>query len=91
MLKCLKWAYPFSVKGCVNHFQCVLQLMMTYYVETLELGVSILSDGVGKQFLVRPAADDVFQFINIQISKLPQTFSTKGEKISSKDCLNLTN
>ena len=37
--------------------------MMTYYVETLELGVSILSDGVRKQFLVRPAADDDFKVI----------------------------
>ena len=33
---------------------------MTYYVETAEIGVSILSDGVGKPFSVRPAADDDF-------------------------------
>ena len=32
--------------------------MMTYYVETPEMGVSILSDGVSKPFSVRPAADD---------------------------------
>ena len=31
---------------------------MTYYVKTLEMGVSILSDGVGKPFSVRPAAND---------------------------------
>ena len=31
--------------------------MMTY-VETSEMGVSILSNGVGKPFLVRPSADD---------------------------------
>ena len=33
-------------------------LIMTYYVETPEMGVSILSDGVGKPFSVHPAADD---------------------------------
>ena len=32
--------------------------MMTYYVEMSEMPVSILSDGVGKPFSVRPAADD---------------------------------
>ena len=32
--------------------------MMTYCVETPEMGASILSDGVGKSFSVRPAADD---------------------------------
>ena len=32
--------------------------MMTYYVETPEMDVSILSDGVGKPFFMRPAADD---------------------------------
>ena len=32
--------------------------MVTYYVGTPEMGVSILSDGVGKPFSVRPAADD---------------------------------
>ena len=32
--------------------------MMTYYVETPEIGVSILSDGMDKPFSVRPAADD---------------------------------
>ena len=31
---------------------------MTYYVETPEMGITILSDGVGKPFSVRPAADD---------------------------------
>ena len=44
--------------GWVSHSQCVLQLMMTYYVKTPEMGVSILSDGVGKPFSVRPAAGD---------------------------------
>ena len=32
--------------------------MMTYYVETSEMVVSILSNGVGKPFSVRIAADD---------------------------------
>ena len=32
--------------------------MMTYYVETPVMGVSVLSDRVGKPFSVRPAADD---------------------------------
>ena len=32
--------------------------MMALYVEMPEMGVSILSDGVGKPFLVRPAGDD---------------------------------
>ena len=31
---------------------------MTYYVKTPEMGVSILSDGMGKLFSVRPPADD---------------------------------
>ena len=31
--------------------------MMTYYVETPGLGVSMLSDRVGKPFEVRPATD----------------------------------
>ena len=31
---------------------------VTYYVETPEMRVSILSDGVGKPFSVRPTADD---------------------------------
>ena len=31
---------------------------MTCYVETTEMGVSILSDGVGNPFSVRPKADD---------------------------------
>ena len=31
---------------------------MTYYAETPEMGVSILSDGVGKLFSVHPTADD---------------------------------
>ena len=44
--------------GWVSHFQCVLQLMMIYYVATPEMGVSILSDGVGKPLSVLPAADD---------------------------------
>ena len=35
-----------------------VQLMLTYYVETPEMGMSILSDRVGKPFSVRPAADD---------------------------------
>ena len=33
-------------------------MMTTYYLETLEMGVSILSDRVGKPFSVHPAADD---------------------------------
>ena len=44
--------------GWVSHSQCLLQLIMTYYVETPEMSVSILSDGVGKPLSVRPAADD---------------------------------
>ena len=56
--KPLKWVRPFSVMGWVSHSQCVLQLMMTYYVETSGMGVSILSDGVGKPFSVRPAVYD---------------------------------
>ena len=35
-----------------------VQLMLTYYVETPEMGISILSDRVGKPFSVRPAVDD---------------------------------
>ena len=35
--------------------------MMTYY----EMGVSILSDGVGKPLSVRPAADDNFKLLFI--------------------------
>ena len=31
---------------------------MMAYVETSEMGVSILSNGVGKPFLVHPSADD---------------------------------
>ena len=56
--KRIKWVYPFSVMGWVSHSPCILQLMMTYYVKTPEMGVSILSDGVGKPFSMRPAADD---------------------------------
>ena len=42
--------------------------MMTYYVETPEMGVSILSDGVGKPFSMRLAAeDDLFLQNSIQI------------------------
>ena len=52
------WVYPFLVMRWVSHSQCVLQLMMTYHVETTEMGVSILSDGVGKPFSVRPSAED---------------------------------
>ena len=48
----------FEIPRWVNHSQCVLQLMMTYYVETPEMGVSILIDGVDKPFSVRPASDD---------------------------------
>ena len=33
-------------------------MVMTYYVETPKMEVSILSDGVGKPFSVRLAADD---------------------------------
>ena len=58
MSKRLKWVDPFLVMGWVNHSQCVLQLMITYYVETPEMGVSILIHGVVKAFSVRPAADD---------------------------------
>ena len=48
MSKRLKWVYPFLVMEWVSHSQCVLQLMMIYYVETPEISVSILSDRVGK-------------------------------------------
>ena len=58
MSKRLKWVYPFSMMGWISHSQCALQLMMTYYVETPEMGVSILIDGVDKPFSVRPASDD---------------------------------
>ena len=58
MSKRLKRAHPFSVMEWVSHSQCVLQLMMTYYIKTSEMGVSILSNGVGKPFSVRPTADD---------------------------------
>ena len=34
--------------GYVSNSQCVLQLMMNYYVEMRKMGVSMLSDGVGK-------------------------------------------
>ena len=47
-----------AVMGWVSHYQCFLQLMLTFYVETSKMGVSIFSDGVGKPFSVRPAADD---------------------------------
>ena len=38
---------------------------MTYYVQTPEMGVSILSDGVGQSFSVRPAADDDLLFLHV--------------------------
>ena len=44
--------------GWVSDSQCTLLLMMTYYVETPEMIVSVLIDGLGKPFSVRPAADD---------------------------------
>ena len=44
--------------GYVSNSQCVLQLMMNYYVEMRKMGVSMLSDGVGKPFSMRPAADE---------------------------------
>ena len=47
-----------AVMGWVSHSQCFLQLMLTFHVETSEMGVSILIDGVGKPFSVRPAAYD---------------------------------
>ena len=37
--------------------------MMTYYVKTHEKSVSILSDGVGKPFSVRPAADEYLLYV----------------------------
>ena len=64
MSKRLKLAYPFLVMGWVNHCQCVLQLMITYYVEMPEMGVSILSHGVVKTFSVHPAADDELLYQN---------------------------
>ena len=39
-----------------------MQLTITYYVKTPEMVVSILSDGLGKPFSVRPAADDYLIF-----------------------------
>ena len=44
--------------GWVSHSHCVLQLMMTYYVEMPQMDISILSEGVSKPFSVCPAADD---------------------------------
>ena len=35
------------------------KLLMTYYVKTPEMGVSILNHGVGKPLSVRPATDNV--------------------------------
>ena len=58
MSKRLKCVCPFSVMGWVSHSQCFLQLMLTFYVEMSEMVVSIFSDGVGKPFSVRPAAND---------------------------------
>ena len=42
--------------------------MMTYYVETPVMGVSILSDGVGKPFSVRLVAEDdlLCRFIDLR-------------------------
>ena len=59
MSKPLKWVYPLLVMGWVSYSQCVLQLMMTYYVEMPEMGVSILSERVGKSFSVHLAAEDL--------------------------------
>ena len=50
--------------GWLRHFQCDLQLMMTYYVKTPEMGLSIFSDGVDKLLSVRPAADDDLLYQN---------------------------
>ena len=41
--------------------------MMTYYVETTKVGVSILSDLVVKPFSVRPAADDDLLWIKFEM------------------------
>ena len=46
------------VMGWVSYSQCFLQLMMTYYVVTPEMGVSLLRGGQCKPFSVCPAADD---------------------------------
>ena len=77
MSKRVKWVYPFSVMGWVNHSECALQLMMIYCVETPEMGVSILRDGVGKPFSVRPAADDDSLGINT-VKKLLKYVSTRN-------------
>ena len=54
-----EWIHPFQVFRHIKSSPAdVLQLMVIYYVETPEMGVSILSDGVGKPFSVRPTADD---------------------------------
>ena len=37
--------------------------MMAYYIKAPEMGVSIISDGVGNPFSVRPAANDDFKHI----------------------------
>ena len=76
--KCLKQVYPFSVMGWASHSQCALQLMMTCYVESPKMGISILSDGVSKPFSVLPADDDDLTIITCK------THSTK-QKITSKN------
>ena len=58
MSKHLKWVYPFSVIALVSHSQCILQMIMTKYFITPDMGLCIPNYGVGKSFLVRPAADD---------------------------------
>ena len=53
-----------ALRMAYSPHHCVLQQMMTYYVETPEMGVSILSDGVNKPFSVRPVTDDDLLYRN---------------------------
>ena len=48
---------------------------LCHYIETPEMGASILSDGVGKPFSVRPAADDFPIFLHLIL--FPEKFFVK--------------
>ena len=69
MSKRLKWVYPFTVMVWVSHSLCVLQLMMTYYVKTTEMCVSILSDGMGKPFSVRAGAGSLWNYYRYKVNE----------------------
>ena len=70
---------------------------MTYYVETTEMDVSILSDGVGKPFPVRPVADDDLTVVTVlhylELIKYIRNITfcicySKGCNYSIQKCLN---